>query len=31
MIANPRADIVFETGDIVWIAGDTASVDYLKG
>lgn len=31
MIINPRADIIFEPGDVVWIAGDTASVDYLKG
>ena len=31
MIINPRADIVFESGDVVWIAGDTASVEYLKG
>ena len=31
MIINPRADIVFEPGDVVWIAGDTASVEYLKG
>ena len=31
MIINPRADIIFEPGDVVWIACDTASVDYLKG
>ena len=31
MIINPRAEIVFAPGDVVWIAGDTASVDYLKG
>ena len=29
MIINPRADLVFNTGDIVWIAGDIASVNYL--
>ena len=31
MIINPRAEFVFAPGDVVWIAGDTASVDYLKG
>lgn len=31
MIINPRAEFVFAPGDVVWIAGDTASVEYLKG
>ncbi len=31
MIINPRAEFVFASGDVVWIAGDTASVEYLKG
>ena len=31
MIINPRAELVFAPGDVVWIAGDTASVEYLKG
>ena len=29
-ITNPKADLVFQTGDRVWIAGDTDSIDWLR-
>ncbi|MBR0174135.1 MAG: TrkA C-terminal domain-containing protein, partial [Bacteroidales bacterium] len=29
IITNPRPDFVFEEGDLVWIAGELASADYL--
>lgn len=29
-ITNPKADFVFEIGDIVWIAGEIDSCDWLK-
>ena len=30
-ITNPRPDLRFQSGDIVWIAGETASCEWLKG
>lgn len=30
LVANPRADFVFQKGDIVWIAGEVSSLKYLK-
>ena len=29
VITNPRPDFVFSAGDIVWIAGETDSLDWL--
>lgn len=29
-IANPRPDFRFEAGDVVWIAGDSSSLDWIK-
>lgn len=29
-ITNPKADLVFQAGDRVWIAGDTDSIDWLR-
>ena len=29
-ITNPRPDLRFQAGDIVWIAGETASLNWLK-
>ena len=30
-ITNPRPDLKFQSGDVVWIAGETASCEWLKG
>ena len=30
-MTNPRPDLRFQSGDRVWIAGDTASCEWLKG
>ncbi len=30
-MTNPRPDLKFQSGDIVWIAGETASCEWLKG
>ena len=30
-ITNPRPDYRFEAGDVVWIAGETSSCDWLLG
>ena len=29
-ITNPKADLIFQAGDRVWIAGDTDSIEWLK-
>lgn len=29
-ITNPKADLIFQAGDRVWIAGDTDSIDWLR-
>lgn len=29
-ITNPKPDILFETGDTVWLAGDVGSLDWMK-